>query len=105
MAEAQLLLLCRRDELEPGAKKLVVRAGGDLLVYNIEGTFFATDDRCTHGLSSLSEGELLGDEIECAMHFGSFHVPTGKPMAPPCSVPLRTYEIRVADDEIFAVVG
>lgn len=105
MAEGELLLLCRQDDLEPGSKKLVARSGGDLVVYNIDGAFYATDDRCTHGLSSLAEGELMGDEIECAMHFGSFHVPTGKPMAPPCSIPIRTYETRVVGDEVFAVVG
>lgn len=104
MAE-ELLLLCRQDELEAGSKKLVARAGGDLVVYNIDGAFYATDDRCTHGLSSLAEGELLGDEIECAMHFGSFDVKTGKPMAPPCSIPIRTYETKIVGDEVFAVIG
>jgi nitrite reductase/ring-hydroxylating ferredoxin subunit len=35
---------------------------------------------------------LEGDVIECCMHMGSFHVPTGNVVAPPCEVPLRTLE-------------
>ncbi|HWX34382.1 MAG TPA: MgtC/SapB family protein [Steroidobacteraceae bacterium] len=27
------------------------------------------------------------------MHMGSFHIPTGKVMQPPCEVPLRTYQV------------
>jgi nitrite reductase/ring-hydroxylating ferredoxin subunit len=26
------------------------------------------------------------------VHMGSFHIPTGKVMQPPCEVPLRTYQ-------------
>ena len=78
---------------------------GDLAVYNIDGTFYATDDRCTHGLSSLAEGDLIGDEIECSMHFGSFNVKTGAAMAPPCSIAIRTYRVELRDGEVFAVIG
>lgn len=104
MSEANLLLLCRRDELQPGDKMRVASPEGDLCVYNVSGQFFASSDRCTHGLSSLSEGEIIGDEIECAMHFGTFHIPSGKPMQAPCSIPLKTYEVRLVGEEVFAVL-
>ena len=58
---------------------------------------YATDDTCTHGLSSLSQGELDGDIVECSLHFGAFHVPTGKPAGAPCSVALKTYRTEVVD--------
>jgi hypothetical protein len=30
-----------------------------LAVFNIDGMFFVTDDQCTHGPGSLSEGDIL----------------------------------------------
>ena len=36
---------------------------------------------------------IEGDVIECCMHMGSFHIPTGMVMQPPCEVPLRTYQV------------
>ena len=36
------------------------------------------------------------------MHMGSFHVPTGNVVGPPCEVPLRTYQVVLKGDEVFA---
>jgi nitrite reductase/ring-hydroxylating ferredoxin subunit len=97
-------LVCATADLAPGTVKRVEIGGDGYAVYNIDGSFYVTDDRCTHGLASLAEGALEGDVIECAMHFGGFHVPTGKPVLPPCSIPLRTYVVEVRDEQVFAVI-
>ena len=102
MSDTNLLFLCKTSELEPGSVKRIDRQEGDIAVYNIDGEFYATDDRCTHGLASLAEGDLIGDEIECTMHFGSFNVKTGEPMAPPCSVAIKTYKVVIREDDVFA---
>ena len=39
-------------------------------VYNIGGTFYATDNECTHGSASLADGILEGGIIECTLHCG-----------------------------------
>jgi nitrite reductase/ring-hydroxylating ferredoxin subunit len=98
------IILCKTSDVAPGS---VIRVEHDelgLAVYNIEGVFYATDDRCTHGLSSLAEGALLGDEIECAMHFGTFDVKTGAPTGAPCSIPLKTYKVSVRGDDVVAEI-
>jgi ethylbenzene dioxygenase ferredoxin subunit len=97
--------LCRAAEIEPGSVRKVDRDNGPAIaVYNIEGAYYATDDCCTHGLSSLSEGLLDGDIIECSMHFGGFHVPTGKAVLAPCSIDIKTYTVEVRGDELYATV-
>ena len=101
MAEIQL---CKTSDVAPGSVIRVEHGELGLAVYNIDGVFYATDDRCTHGLSALSEGSLLGDEIECAMHFGTFDVKTGQPTGAPCSIALRTYKVDVRGDDVFAEV-
>ncbi|MQA12060.1 MAG: Rieske 2Fe-2S domain-containing protein [Pseudonocardiaceae bacterium] len=75
--------------------------GRDLAVFNIEGSYYVTDDCCTHEEASLSEGYLQEDTIECPRHQGVFHVPTGKPMAAPVTEPLRTYQVRVEDGRLW----
>ena len=99
------LFLCKADALEPGAVMRVDRADGpSLAVYNIDGTYYATDDCCTHGLASLSEGLLEGDVIECQLHFGGFEVPTGKAVLAPCSVDVKTYPVERRGDDILAQI-
>jgi ethylbenzene dioxygenase ferredoxin subunit len=93
--------VCSTAEVEPNSAKAVEISGNPLAVYNIDGTFYVTDDLCTHGAASLAEGFVDGDVIECPLHNGAFHIPTGKVVAPPCSIPLRTYKVIVREDEVF----
>ena len=72
-----------------------------LAVYNIDGKFYVTDDECTHASASLADGMLDGDVIECCVHFGAFHVPTGEARAAPCEVALRTYKVLMQGDDIY----
>ncbi len=97
-----MIFVCKTSDLAPGSVKRVEHGESAVAVYNIDGAFYVTDDRCTHGLSSLSEGDLMGDEIECTMHFGTFHVPTGKPVGAPCSIALRTYKVEVRGEDVYA---
>ena len=82
---------------------VISREVGDELVaiYNIGGTFYATEGRCTHGLANLADGMLEGDEIECSFHFGKFHVPSGKAIEAPCFIALKTYKTQVRDGQVF----
>jgi nitrite reductase/ring-hydroxylating ferredoxin subunit len=45
-----------------------------------------------------------GGDIAVSMHFGSFNVKTGEPMAPPCSVAIKTYKVEIKDGDVFAVL-
>jgi nitrite reductase/ring-hydroxylating ferredoxin subunit len=93
--------VCSKSELTPGSVKAFEVGGRRLAVYNIGGTFYITDDECTHAAASLADGMLEGDVIECCMHMGSFHVPTGAVVEPPCEVPLRTYQVTLKDDDVL----
>jgi nitrite reductase/ring-hydroxylating ferredoxin subunit len=106
MSAAKSVLLCKASDLAPGSVRRIEHPDGPAIaVYNVEGTFYATDDNCTHGLSSLAEGMLDGDMIECAAHFGGFDVKTGKAVMAPCSIDLKTYKVEVRGDEVFAVLA
>jgi nitrite reductase/ring-hydroxylating ferredoxin subunit len=94
--------VCSTSDVAPGSVKAFAVGANMLAVYNIDSRFYVTDDECTHAAASLADGMLDGDMIECCMHMGSFHVPTGDAVAPPCEVPLRTYQVVLRGDEVFA---
>lgn len=105
MSGDNLFFLCKTTDLGPGSVLKVERPEGALAVYNLDGEFFATEDRCTHGLASLSEGDIIDGEIECNMHFGSFDIRTGQPGQAPCSIAVKTYKVEVRGDDVFAVIA
>ncbi len=92
--------LCSTGEVAPGTALKVESEGLTLAVFNVEGEFFVTDDLCTHGPGSLSEGYLEDDVIECNFHNGQFNVRTGEVVSPPCMVPIKTYPVMVVDDKV-----
>ncbi|MGY3534522.1 non-heme iron oxygenase ferredoxin subunit [Bradyrhizobium sp. NAS96.2] len=76
--------------------------GTSLAVYNVGGTIYATADLCTHGEASLSEeGILTGNIVECPWHFGTFDVTSGAPTGMPCTVPLKTFPVKVIEDSVY----
>lgn len=82
-----------------------VRVGDHVVaLYNVDGTYFATHDICTHEFASLSEGYVEGDVVECPLHAGRFHIPTGKALVAPVSEDLRTYPVKVVGDDIYIEV-
>lgn len=97
--------VCARADVPPGSVKAFAAGSNTLAVYNIDGTYYVTDDECTHAAASLADGMLEGDVIECCVHTGAFHVPTGAVVAPPCEVPLRTYKVVLEGDDVLVDLG
>ncbi|RAU17596.1 non-heme iron oxygenase ferredoxin subunit [Nitrincola tibetensis] len=97
--------LCKLSELaENQVKKIENKAHGDIAVYNLGGQVYATADLCTHATASLADGDIEDDMIVCPVHWGQFHIPTGKAQGFPCEIDLRTYPVEVENDEIYALV-
>lgn len=95
------VLLCHVSEVPVGGAIKVEAADLALAVFNIDGRIYVTNDACTHGPGSLSEGNIEGDVVECNFHNGAFHIPTGAVAAPPCMIPVQTYAVTVEDDQVY----
>jgi nitrite reductase/ring-hydroxylating ferredoxin subunit len=98
------LELCSCEDVPEGAALRVENGLLTLAVFNIEGEFFVTDDNCTHGPGSLSEGYIEGDVVECNFHNGQFNIRTGAVVSPPCMVPIKTYPARVENGKVVIEV-
>ena len=97
----KVVRVCAKSEVAADSVKAFAVGASTLAVYNIDGKIYVTDDECTHAAASLADGMLDGDVIECCMHMGSFRVPTGEVVDPPCEVPLRTYQVILEGDDVF----
>jgi 3-phenylpropionate/trans-cinnamate dioxygenase ferredoxin subunit len=90
-----------RAELPIGGKLLVEVDGRAIAVFNVDGTYYAIDDVCTHDGGPLAEGELMGCEIECPRHGARFDVRTGKPLCMPAIEPVAVHATEVRGDDIY----
>ncbi len=85
-------------DIPPGTARLV----GAVAVFNVGGSFYATQNACTHKRGPLSEGELDGSTVTCPIHGAQFDVCTGAVLSGPAKDPLKTYRV-VVDGEIGRV--
>jgi nitrite reductase/ring-hydroxylating ferredoxin subunit len=92
--------LCNVDEVAAGSAIRVETGDLILAVYNLDGEFYVTDDTCTHGPGSLSEGYIEDDIVECNFHGGQFNIKTGEVAAPPCMVPIKTYPTTIENGKV-----
>ena len=101
---SEFIRVAKAAELAPGSVLRVDVAGKAIAIYNLDGTYYATDDICTHAYASLAEGFLDGATIECPLHGAQFSIKTGEALSPPASEPLATYAVRVEGEDILVAV-
>jgi len=75
--------------------------GKEVLVVNVEGKFYAFENRCPHMGYPLFFGSLQGDTLTCGFHSAKFNVRTGKSLGPVTSEPLKTFPVKIQNSSIF----
>jgi 3-phenylpropionate/trans-cinnamate dioxygenase ferredoxin subunit len=98
-------VVAKTDEVPAGEVRVVDVNGRSIALANVGGDFFALANVCTHDGGPLGEGTLWGDTVECPRHGARFDVKTGRVMALPAVLPVRTYPVRVEDNEVSVDVG
>lgn len=94
---------CAISDVEPG-DALQMDTTPPIAVFNVDGEFLATDDTCPHGQSSLADGYVDGDQVECSWHFAKFCIRTGAVLTPPALTSVRTHEVKVSGDDVMVLV-
>lgn len=79
-------------------RQIAIEGWGVIALYHLPDGFFATEDRCSHGDATLSEGEIDGDEIVCPFHLGRFDIRSGEPTAAPCVTAIKRYTVEAGAD-------
>jgi nitrite reductase/ring-hydroxylating ferredoxin subunit len=98
--------LCDLAELGEASPRRVKPDGHDpIAVCRVGDEVFAVADTCSHGMASLSEGDVEGVVIYCPFHGGAFDLRTGAAVEKPCTMPIRRYDVTVENGAIFARIN
>jgi len=84
-------------ELAPGQWRVVDAEGAPIVVFNLDGEYFAIEDVCTHDGGQLTGGTVQGDVIECPRHGARFCVRTGAALSAPAYEPTAKFPVRVGN--------
>jgi 3-phenylpropionate/trans-cinnamate dioxygenase ferredoxin subunit len=75
--------------------------GTALCLARTSSGFFAIADQCSHEGASLSEGDMIGEDVLCPMHNSRFDLKTGAVKGLPAQEPVASFAVTVLDGDIF----
>ena len=96
----ELTKVATKQDLQPGAAICVEVNGKKIALFNIEGTYYALDDTCTHVGGSLSQGEVSSTSVTCPWHGAQFDLKTGDVLRAPAVQGVGSYPVQVEGDDI-----
>lgn len=96
-----LIKVATIDEIPVGERKIIDVDNVSVALFNIDGTIYAIEDRCTHDDGPLAEGELSGCTITCPRHGARFDVRSGKALSFPAFEPTNVYEVQLRGNEVW----
>jgi nitrite reductase (NADH) small subunit len=97
---AKLLKIAKTKDVPPGQAAAFTIEGQKIALFNVEGTYYAIGDTCTHRGGPLSEGDVQGTRVTCPWHGADFDLKTGAVLGPPAQKGVPSYKVVVEGDDI-----
>jgi nitrite reductase/ring-hydroxylating ferredoxin subunit len=100
---AEFVRVARSSEIPRGQGRMFAVNGRQVAVFNADGAFHATDNRCQHQGGPLADGELDGCVVTCPWHGWTYDVSSGvSPDEPDARV--ECFAVKVEAGEVFVAV-
>ena len=88
-------------DLAPNEIQTVEHGGQTFAVVNVDGSYYAFSDACTHLGCALHEGKIVAHkQIQCPCHGARFDMTTGKVLGGPTQASLITATVSVQDGKL-----
>jgi 3-phenylpropionate/trans-cinnamate dioxygenase ferredoxin subunit len=87
-------------ELPANTRTTVLVNGKEVLLVNLDGSYYAIANKCTHAGGSLAGGVLKGGIVTCPNHGARFNVKTGEVVG---QIKVGIREINTENVECYTV--
>lgn len=100
------------EDVSPGTMKGYTIEGREVLLANVNDSYYAMENTCPHMGGVLSEGRLEGTHVVCPKHGAVFDVSTGKALKDGKMLFLKakvhdvmSYPVKIEGDDVFIRIG
>lgn len=102
---SEWITACKLNQLKKGEMLDFDYQDKKILIANLGGKIYASDRICTHADADLSTGILTEDGVTCPLHLSTFNLKTGIPENLPAETPLKIYNVKIEQNEIYIEVN
>ncbi len=100
---ADFVAVCRDTDIANHAAKMFVVNGKEIAVYNLAGSFYATQQACLHRQGPLADGDIANCTVTCPWHGWEYDIPTGENLYDR-KTKLTTYPVQIENGEVKVAV-
>mgnify|MGYP003538993014 FL=1 len=97
--------VCAISELLPGEMKTAWDevTSVPIVVFNLDGMYYALEDKCSHEDFELSAGGVDSDtgSIECVLHGARFDIRDGRALCAPAYSGVPKFPVKLENDAIW----
>jgi NAD(P)H-dependent nitrite reductase small subunit len=99
MTNTNLVKVAELEDIKPGKRKVISVNGTEIALFNLDGEFYAINNRCPHAEFSLGAGLVCEDMVICPGHAWMFNLKNGECITKK-SQPVRTYKVVIEGKDI-----
>ena len=88
------------DEVPVGERRLVIVAGIEILLFNVNGTIYATGNYCPHEEVELFGATLDDRVLTCWEHGYEMRIDTGRCLTDP-ELRLPTFPVTIVGEDVY----
>lgn len=88
------------EDFAPGKRKSVEIDDLQIVVFNLDGQFYAIENVCSHDGGQIIDGTVEFSQIVCPRHGARFCLRTGMPLSALAYEPISTFPVRIENGRI-----
>ena len=96
--------VCKAGDIPDPGKQVVEVGERNVVLFHVDGQYYAVDDVCTHDGGPLGEGFLEGYTIACPRHGAKFDIRDGRVLCMPATCGTPSHEVKLEGDEVFVKI-
>ena len=97
---SEWVTVAQTEQVAPGERWVIDIDDTQIVVFNLDGQYYAIEDVCTHDGGQLTGGIVEGDQIICPRHGARFCIRTGAALSAPAYAPTGTFPVRIENGEV-----
>ena len=97
---AKLIKIAAARDVPPGQATVFTVERQRIALFNVEGTYYAIGDTCTHRFGPLSEGDVQGTKVTCPWHGAAFDLKTGAALGLPAQKGVPNYRVVIEGGDV-----
>ncbi len=96
--------VCTVDDVKEFKSTVFKLGDSSILLTKIGADIYAFENKCSHENVPFGEREIINGQIQCPMHGSCFDVRTGAPLQLPAVVEIKTYEVKVENNNVLVAI-